>query len=119
MADLAAAARVRLVFVTQPSAWRDGMSDAEERLLWFGWLGRDGRSYFTTRALGRAMARYNGTLLEVCRERGLDCVDAARMIPRDTTALYDDVHFNDHGSLLCARVLVSHFRERPPFHRAQ
>jgi hypothetical protein len=117
MADLAAAARVRLVFVTQPSAWRDGMSDAEERLLWFGWLGRDRRSYFTTRAMGRAMARYNGTLLEVCRERGLDCVDAARVIPRDTTALYDDVHFNDHGSLLFAHVLVTHFRERPPFHR--
>jgi hypothetical protein len=119
MADLAAAARVRLVFVTQPSAWRDGMSDAEEGLLWFGWLGTNRRSYFTTRALSRAMARYNGTLLEVCRERGLDCVDAARVIPRDTTALYDDVHFNDHGSLLFARGLVTHFRERPPFHRGR
>jgi len=120
MADLAAAARVRLVFVTQPSAWRDGMSDAEERLLWFGWLGKDRQSarYFTTRALSRAMARYNGTLLEVCRERGLDCVDAAKVVPADTTALYDDVHFNDHGSLLLARVLVAHFRERPPFHRS-
>jgi lysophospholipase L1-like esterase len=118
MADLAAAARVRLVFVTQPSAWRDGMSDAEERLLWFGWSGRDRRSYFTTGALSRAMARYNRTLLEVCRERGLDCVDAARVVPQDTTALYDDVHLNDHGSLLLARVLVTHFRARPPFHRS-
>ena len=120
MADLAAAAGVRLVFVTQPSAWRDGMSDDEERLLWFGWLGADrssARQYFTTGALYRAMKRYNTTLLAVCRERRLDCVDAAHLIPQDTTALYDDVHFNEHGSRLFARVLVGHFRRRAPFRR--
>lgn len=116
MADLATAAGVQLVLVTQPSAWRDGMSDAEQGLLWFGWVGDQAapRAYFTAGALRRAMARYNGTLLEVCRERGLDCVDAARVVPRDTTALYDDVHFNDHGSLVLARALAAHFRKRPP-----
>jgi len=118
MADLATAAGARLVLVTQPSAWRNGMSDAEERLLWFGWVGGDVPSawaYFTTRALARAMARYNDVLLAVCHERGLDCVDAATLIPRDTTALYDDVHFNEHGSHLFAQALVERFRRGPPF----
>jgi hypothetical protein len=63
------------------------------------------------------MARYNETLLDVCRERGLDCVDAARLLPHDTTAMYDDVHFNEQGSRMLARVLVEHFRARPPFRR--
>lgn len=119
MADLAAAAGVRLVFVTQPSVWREGMSGAEDRLLVFGavTVPSSPRAYFTTRALGRAMARYNETLLEVCRERGLDCVDAARLLPRDTTAMYDDVHLNENGSRLLAQVLVEHFRTRPPFRR--
>jgi hypothetical protein len=72
MADLADAARVQLVFVTQPSAWRDDLSEAEERQLWLGLVATDrpsGPVYFTTHALGRAMARYNATLLEVCQER--------------------------------------------------
>jgi lysophospholipase L1-like esterase len=64
------------------------------------------------------MARYNDTLLEVCRARGLDCVDAAHLLPRDTTALYDDVHFNEQGSRLLARALAKSLRERPPFRRA-
>jgi len=120
MADLASAAGVRLVFVTQPTAWREGMSDAEERLLWFGWIVTPDtlrRAYFTTRAVSRAMARFNETLLDVCRARRLECVDAAHVVPQDTTALYDDVHFNEHGSRLLALVLAEHFRGRPPFRR--
>jgi len=112
MADLAAAARVRLVLVTQPSAWRERMSDAEEHLLLMGSMA-GGQAYFTARVLSHAMARYNETLLEVCRVRGLECVDAARLIPKDTTALYDDVHFNDHGSRLLADALAEHFRALP------
>jgi hypothetical protein len=120
MADLAAAAGVQLVFVTQPSAWRADMSPAEQGELWLGFHAAaraPGPSYFTTRVLGHAMARYNETLLDVCRERGLDCVDAARLLPHDTTAMYDDVHFNEQGSRMLARVLVEHFRARPPFRR--
>jgi lysophospholipase L1-like esterase len=114
MADLAAAAGARLVLVTQPSAWREGMSDVEERLMLMGSLA-GGRAYFTTRVLSGAMARYNATLLEVCRARGLECVDAAHLIPKDTTALYDDVHFNERGSRLLAEALAEHFRTRAPF----
>ena len=92
MADLVAAAGARLVLVTQPTAWRDAMSEAQERPLLMGSMA-GGRAYFTTRVLSQAMARYNETLLEVCRARGLECVDAAHLIPKDTTALYV-VNFN-------------------------
>ena len=120
MANLADAAGVRLVFVTQPSVWRERMSKVEERQLWLGSVPMDragGRAYFTTGALARAMARYNETLLDVCRQRGLTCVDAARLLPHDTTAMYDDVHFNEQGSRLFARALAEYFRRRAPFVR--
>ena len=120
MADIAAAAGARIVFVTQPSLWRSGLPDREERLLWFGWVGTDRPSataFFTTGALSRAMARYNETLLIVCRERRLECVDAAGALPHDTTALYDDVHFNEHGSQLLGSALAGYFSGRPPFRR--
>ena len=118
MADIAIKAGVELVFITQPSAWRQDMPDAQQRLLYAGAMettGRSDRSYYTTRALAVAMARYNATLLAVCHQRGLDCVDAAAAMPRDTTALYDDMHFNEHGARLFAGVLAEHFRRRPAF----
>lgn len=121
MADLAAAAKVRLVFVTQPSVWRVGMSRREEHLLSFGVLRSDKgprRAFYTTRALARAMAVYNEALLDLCRDRGLECVDAARQLPRDSTAMYDEVHFNEHGSLLLADVLAGYFREHAPFRQS-
>ena len=120
MADLAAAAGVRIVFATQPSLWRGALSDREAHLLWFGWVGADRASagaFFTAGALGRAMARYNETLLDVCRRRTLECVDAATALPSDTTVLYDDVHFNEHGSQLLAHALAGHFREHAPYRR--
>lgn len=73
------------------------------------------RWYYTTRALAEAMARYNAALLAVCQERALDCVDAAAAMPRDTTALYDNMLFNEHGARLLAGVLTEHFRHRPLF----
>jgi len=118
MVDLAVAAGVQLVFVTQPSVWRTGMSDVEERQLWLGLVVMDGvpgPAYFTTRVLARAMARYNQTLLDVCHERGLACVDAANLLPHDTTAMYDDVHFNEQGARLLERTLADHFRQHAPF----
>jgi lysophospholipase L1-like esterase len=118
MVDLPAAAGARVVFVTQPSAWRRQMTDAENGRLWFGWVGADwssARAYYTTGALRGVMAAYNQTLLDVCRERGLACVDAAHLLPNDTTIFIDDVHFTERGSRLLAEALVAALRDRPPF----
>ena len=59
------------------------------------------------------MARYNETLLRSARTQ-VDCVDAASLLPRDTTTMYDDIHFNEKRIPLARRVLVEHFRGRPP-----
>jgi hypothetical protein len=118
MVTLAAAAGAQVVFVTQPSVWRPRMTDAEQHRLWFGWVGPDwysARAYYTPGALSRAMTAYNRTLLDVCRERNLACVDAARMLPGDSSVFVDDVHFTERGSRLLAQALVTAFRERVPF----
>jgi len=122
MVDWATAAGARVVFVTQPSVWRPEMADAEQRRLWFGWVGADwssARAYYTTGALSRALAAYNRTLLDVCRERGLGCVDAARVLQSDSTVFSDDVHFTERGSHLFAAALLAAFRDRPPFRRTR
>jgi lysophospholipase L1-like esterase len=113
MADIASVKGVRLVFITQPSRWREHMSEEESRELWFGWVGEDwpvAEGYFTTGALERAMAAYNEGLLGVCRERGLDCVDAAATMGPDAALFYDDVHFTEAGSRRLAGVLAAHLK---------
>jgi hypothetical protein len=87
------------------------MADSDSKELWFGWVGEDwpvAEGYFTTGALERAMAAYNEALLGVCRERGLDCVDAAASLPPDAASFYDDVHFTEEGSRQLAEVLARH-----------
>jgi hypothetical protein len=109
----AAAAGASVVFVTQPSVWRPRMTEAEQHRLWFGWLGGDwwssASAYYTTAALTGAMAAYNRTLLDVCRERSLACVDAARMLPGDSSIFVDDVHFTERGSRLLAQARSHRF----------
>ncbi|MEP6999024.1 MAG: GDSL-type esterase/lipase family protein [bacterium] len=118
MADIAATRAVRLVFVTQPSAWRETMPEAQVRDLWLGWLGAgwgSAQAYYSTGALARAMESFNEVTRDVCRARGVECVDAAAMMPRDTTMFYDDAHFTEAGSRRLAAILAGHFASRPPF----
>jgi lysophospholipase L1-like esterase len=105
MIDLAAG-RVQLVFVTQPAMWREDLPPELDRLLWFGDANPDGYppQYYSTEALAEGLGRYNQTLLRICAQRRLPCLDLEPVVPRDTTAFYDDVHFNRQG----AEIVASH-----------
>ena len=118
MVDKAAASHTRLVFVTQPTMWGDHLPDSVSRTLWFGWVGPDRlgpKAYYTAAALARGMEAFNAELLTVCRDRGVECVDAAGTLSHDATAFYDDMHFTERGSALLAEQLAGHFRREPPF----
>jgi hypothetical protein len=39
-------------------------------------------------------------------------VDAATLVPRDTTMFYDDVHFTEAGSARLADILISYFKRQ-------
>lgn len=56
--------------------------------------------------------RHNGVLRDVCRERGLDCLDRATLLPKDTTVFYDDCHFNEAGARRVASLFAEHVRTR-------
>ncbi len=106
---IARAHGVRVVFGTQPSIWRPDLSERERALLWLGGIGREERrEYYSVEALAEGMARYNDVLRNVCRGQRVECVDLAATLPRDTTAYYDDVHFNEGG----ARAVADAFAAR-------
>jgi lysophospholipase L1-like esterase len=100
---------LRMVLVTQPTIWKQDMSDHEQSLLWMGWR-PDGR-FYTTEALAKAMASYNDRLLETCSELTLDCIDLASRVPPTTELFYDDMHFTEAGARRIANELIAYFRE--------
>ncbi len=119
MAALAREHAVRVVFLTQPTIYRDDLPERERSLLWMGRVGPLGElgtnDYYSVASLARAFATYNEALLGFCRESGSDCIDLAAALPKDTRSFYDDVHFNEEGAERVARALLGHLRARPPF----
>lgn len=116
IADLAQARGARVVFMTQPYIWRTDLPPSLERLLWLGGVGDfqnvSGQPYYSVDALARAMNRYNRSLLQVCAERGLDCLDLAALVPQDESAFSDDIHFNEPGARTVADAVAGFLLER-------
>jgi lysophospholipase L1-like esterase len=110
---------VRLIFMTQPALWREGLSQAEEDLLWMGgdsptFMEGPGAQYYTAEALADAMLAFNQVTLQVCSSRGVECIDLAAGLPRTPEVFYDDVHFTDAGSARVAEIVLGHLRSTPP-----
>jgi lysophospholipase L1-like esterase len=61
------------------------------------------------------MDMYNHAMLDVCQQSGLECYDIASLVPKDTSAFYDEMHFNEAGARLIARELKQYLLSRPPF----
>jgi hypothetical protein len=106
---------VRCLFLTQPSMFRDDLTPDEESLLWFGWVNRASmdRGYVSAGDMATGLALFNQTLLEVCLRDGLECYDLAPQVPKDTSVFYDDVHFNEGGARLVARLLTDYLLSNP------
>jgi len=116
MIDLAAERSVRIVFITQPTLWKKGMTEREKGLLWCGWAGsRKDRRYYAAEALADGMERYNGKLKKVCQARKIECIDLAALMPKDASVFYDDCHFTEYGAQLAADIIYRHLARREPF----
>jgi lysophospholipase L1-like esterase len=102
----------RVVLVTQPAIWRPGLPARLRDLLWLGGIGdfqaQPGSEYFAVEPLAAGLDRYNRTLLKVCRDRGVECIDLAAALPKDTTVFYDDVHLNEPGARRVADELAKY-----------
>ena len=108
--DQAARFHADVILVTQPVLWKPGLAPRLRDLLWLGGVGdfqaREGNDYYSAGSLASGMELYNQTLLQVCRDRGVACIDLAAALPKDTTIFYDDAHFNEAGSRRVSEVIA-------------
>ena len=109
----------RCVFLTQPTMWRPDLPPELEKLMWFGWTGsmQNPTGFVSIADLARGMRQYNDVLLQACRDGGMECLDLAASIPKDTSALFDDCHFNVNGARLVADAITVYLCTRPPFNQ--
>jgi len=109
--------RVRCLFVTQPTFWRNDLTPAEQNLLWWGSIGRWGeqKGYVSTAELAGGMNAYNQALLNTCQKYGLECYDLASVAPKSTSVFYDDQHFNEQGAKFVAQHVADYLLSTPPF----
>ena len=116
--DAARARGVRLIFMTQPVLWRPGLAPAERDLLWMGGPNprqmKEGAEYYSAEALARGMEQYNDTLRRVCRERGVECLDAAARLPRTAGMFFDDAHYTEAGARRLAEIVADYLLAHEP-----
>ena len=115
--ETSSARSTRVILVTQPSMFRVDLPPEVRRLLWMGGVGKyreePGSAYYSFGALERGLAAYNRVLLQICDDNGAECIDLASQLDRDTTTLYDDVHFNENGARQVAQILARYLHADP------
>lgn len=99
------------IFLTQPTIWSDHMGPQETDRLLAGGIGPNNvwceeHRYYSPRALAEGMAKFNATLLDVCRRRNLFCIDLAAKVPKDARYFYDDMHVSNAGADLVSDIVA-------------
>jgi lysophospholipase L1-like esterase len=107
----------RCLFLTQPSMWREGLTPEEQKLLWFGWVGpqHSPKGFVSIADAAKAMDAYNAALEDVCAREKLECLDLAAVVPKDTSAFYDDVHLTENGARIVADAVAHYILTTAPF----
>ncbi len=117
--DIGESRQIRLIFLTQPSMWREDLGEDLSALLWFGHISNArkerGNAYYSAGALEKSMNAYNLAAIRLFEERDIEYLDLASMLEKNTNVFYDDVHFNENGARLVAERLSKYMLEKPPF----
>ena len=99
----------KVLMLTQPTLYRKNMPDHLRKLLW---AHVNEKTVHTEEVLAFLMNAYNRAMIEVCRDEGVDCIDLASLLPKDTSVFYDDCHLNVSGCEKVAGILHGFFLTR-------
>lgn len=94
---------VPCMFVTQPSAYHESVSDELKRRFWM----TPPNTEYTVdlESLGHTASVYNDFLLDSAKDAGIAHCDLAGKMEASTATLYDDCHFNEGGAVRVAEIL--------------
>lgn len=101
--------RVKLLMVTQATLYRKDLPPDLQKLLFS--VNPDG-SASSLAYLEKVIRAYNRTMVQLCREEAIPCLDLDARLPKDTTVFFDDCHFNVTGCEKVADILADFFTSK-------
>jgi len=117
--DLVQSSGSQLSFITQPYIWKPNMNAEETLRLFAGgvgsvdeWFKNPHTKWFTTEVMASLLSAYNDVTRQVCKERGLACIDLAAELPKSADIFYDDFHFSAAGAAAVAKIVGKTMPER-------
>lgn len=100
---------IKLLLLTQPVIYKDGLSTRLDKLLMCILCGK---MRFSPGEMEQAMEAFNNALKEEAERGGADLIDLAKMLPKTTKVFYDDMHYNNNGALKIADILFEYFKNK-------
>lgn len=99
-------------FCTQPHRYHPGMPAEEARLfIGLGYSGNadreDVQAKYTPALQAQGLRAFNETLVTVCREEGVPCLDLAEKLYGREGLYYDEMHFTEKGAQAVAREIAA------------
>jgi hypothetical protein len=111
LAHAAARRGIPLVLASQPSLYREDLTDAERSLIWFPLVNQSGGTKPSIASMIEGMDRYNAVSRRVARNAGVGYVDLAALVPRTTAYFRDDVHYTSAACEIIAEAFAEHILE--------
>jgi lysophospholipase L1-like esterase len=93
----------QVVLLTQPSLYRDKLSQEERETLFYDYYYRDYALIPTIQEQSSAMDAFNQITRETAKSGGVHLVDLEQDIPKNPEYMYDDVHYTIRGAEQVAR----------------
>ena len=100
--------KVKPIFITQPVLWRPNISEEGENISHF--FGESDLGSLDTESLYRCMTIFNDTLLKVCKENNVKCIDLAQYSKENW--FYDNCHYNEKGTKEVAKVIYNNMFQK-------
>ncbi|MEZ0227454.1 MAG: SGNH/GDSL hydrolase family protein [Planctomycetota bacterium] len=102
-------ARVPLVFMTQPTLWKEQNSDEERSAMWMSNFLSRSPIHVDPATCRKLMDDYNAVTRRVAGDR---LVDIDRAVPSDLSHFYDDAHMTSKGNEVVANAILKLLDEK-------
>ncbi|MCK4667550.1 SGNH/GDSL hydrolase family protein [Candidatus Dependentiae bacterium] len=97
---------IRIIFLTQPSVYSDNKFWLNKETPIF-WIPKQ-KYHISGNTKFKLLTIFNNELIKICKENNVEHFDLASNIPHNFEYFYDDVHFNDKGSILVGKEVANY-----------
>jgi hypothetical protein len=97
---------VKVILGTQPTLYREGLTQAEQKSLWLPYvLGRQEGAYPSIQSMEYGMNLFNEKTISLAHAHEIPLIDLASIVPKTGEYLWDGCHYTAQANTLIAETL--------------